>query len=618
MPTATSRIAILALLAAVSSAGAVDYPVYGKSLSVRRTGKGTEKLTFVAVDANLPLPLAGSLADPLTDSAGGAFVDVVASGSPAVAALAVPWGAPTDDDPGWVAAPGELEYKNREAPAGESVVKSFLLKEGKRLKVNARRAGLALEGTEGVVGVRVTFGKGTPDEVRICAQFDVATDDEPGKFVAKKAPATALPDCSDASLGTYGTPYEEIPLNAATCGPTFDDLGHSTAPGSDLHRVTLHDARAVCNDGTPAVFYIRPATPGGGHEDDWLIWLEGGGSCDDPVNCGARWCGIGSESSYGAAKMSSRFTYPVIKGNGIFSQTNGANNFRDFNMVVGFYCSSDNWVGRHTVDVDPEGPLPTGYRIAFHGHYIVDAMLAKLRSGVTSDEGDVTLPPIDASANVLFTGTSGGGYGAIVNIDYVAAWAADVPVASFKAAVDARVSALADDTTLLSDAVKEAILAGGEARRVFRDDFQDESCLEHHALDDPRLCADASHVLLHHVAEPMFIHQDLADPVLGFAPYPSMAEWTHATRTLLETQFLQRPSLIEEAALATEPLPVILAPLCGDHVGLESGAFYDNEVQLLPSTARDINTHLYDWYTGGMPASLIDGAGGATTTHCAP
>jgi hypothetical protein len=501
-------------------------------------------------------------------------------------------------------------------------VKVLLLKGGKRLKVVAQRAGLKLAGGECTVGVRVTFGKGTPDEVRICSQFGggTVTKDEAGKFVGKGAPASALPDCSNASLGTYGTQFEEIPPGVASCGPGFDDVGNSTGPGSDLYRVTLHGALEVCNDGSPAVFYIRPANPGGGHENDWLMWLEGGGGCGDPETCRERWCGIGSQSGHGAAKMSSRWAYPVIRGDGIFSQTEAANRFRDFNMVVALYCSSDNYVGTHTIDVEPGPSNPEGTRIAFHGHYILDAILEKIRTGVTSDDGTATLLPIDENARLLFTGTSGGGEGAIHNVDYVAAFAATIPVASFKAVIDARVGPGVDDTTLLTPTQKETFLTRVAGFGSFRSDVLDASCREHHQAGDLRYCKDSTHVLLHHVAGPLFIRQDLADPVVGPGLFaPSMAAFTTATRTLLETQFLQRPTVVlaEEAALATEPVPVIFAPLCGTHVGLESSTFYDDELELAPDPPTDFNTNLGDWFDGSTPASLIDDVGGAVT-NCGP
>jgi hypothetical protein len=609
-----SRVAALMLLV-TCAAHATDVPLEGKKLSLRRSGNGSEKLVLVVTDPDVVLPLAGSLADPLASSPG-AILDVVSANASPVGAFVVPWGAAAAGEPGWTLGGGAqptLKYRNPDAPDGESVVTSLVLKQGKRLKIVAKRVGVGLAATEGTVGVRLTFGKGTADEVRLCTQFGgTITRDEADRFQASNAPQ-ALADCSDAALATFPTLPDAIPLTQPSCGPGFDGVGSSTAPGTDLRRVTLHGALELCNDGSPAVFYIRPATPGGGHEDDWLIWLEGGGGCRNAVDCAERWCGVRGQGGYGAHKMSSLYTHLGIRGNGIFRQT-AANRFKDWNMVVTYYCSSDNYVGRHTIDVEP-GTHP-GYKLAFNGQAILMGMLDRLRDGVTSDDGLWSLPPIPTTARVLFTGTSGGGEGAIMNTDRAAAWAAAVPVATFQAAIDARVIPGVDDTTVLTADDKEFVLASGDAKARFSNGIQDDSCVAWHAGDDLRMCSDPTHVLLHHVAVPFYVHQDLGDPTAGPAYFAGMAEFTAGTRTLLETQFLQRPTLVEEPSIATAPTPTVFAPLCDHHVGFESAAFYDNELQVAPDPATDINTTLADWFDGLLPPSLIDDVGGAVTSGC--
>ena len=616
----------LALLAAAPPAPAVDVPVAGRKLIVTRNAGGREKLVFVSTDPNLPLPASGGLADPSIGSGEGAFVEVMSSGASPMGAFVIPAGPRTATErAGWTFRSGgvpSFKYLNAAAPAGESVAKGVALKQGRKLVIVARAAGLALEGGEGTVGIRLTLGRGTAEEVRICAQFGgagVVTRDEDGRFKARNAPATALADCSDASLGTYPSPYDAIPLDQTSCGPDYDDIGASTSPGTALRRVTLHGVQEICNDGSPAVFYIRPATVGGGHENDWLIWLEGGASCASPESCADRWCGVNQQATYGAAKMSSRWSHLAIKGNGIFKQggTGEQSNFEDFNQVVTYYCSSDNYVGRHSLDIEPGATHP-GYRIAFNGQAILLGILERLRQGVVSDDTLAELPPIDSNARILFTGTSGGGEGAIFNIDRVAAWAETIGtsgVASFQAAIDARVAPGVDDPGLAAQL--QSLLDRGERIARFRNDVEDDSCAAFHTAD-PRYCTDPTHVLLHHVGQPFFIHQDLADPVVGPQPYPNMASWTPAARALLNDQFLQRPSLIEESALVTQPVPVILAPLCHHHVGFESVSFFDNHVELAPDPAVNINTNLRAWFDGTTPASLIDGIGGAVTTSCQP
>lgn len=611
-PWRATAILLAATLLTAPLARALDVPLLGQRLTLVRTASGKEKLVFVATGANLPMPTAGSQADPLTSSLGGAFIDVVSSGASPVGAFVAPWGAVTPLDPaGWSSTGGGtgLTYKNKAAPLGESIVKTLVLKAGSKIKVVGKKVGLRLAG-EGTVGVRITFGKGTPDEVRLCSQFGPAevVRDDTGKYIAKRAPAAALANCSDAALGTFAGVTAAIPLDVAHCGPGFDGVGSSTAPGTDLHRVTLHGANEVCNDGTPAVFYIRQANVGGGHEHDWFMWLEGGSNCGSAETCADRWCGTRSQPGYGAHKMSSRYTYEVIKGNGIFKQ-DPSNEFKDFNMVSTYYCSSDNYVGRDSVDVAPAAGYP-GYKIQFNGQAILQGILRKLRDGVTSDDGQATLLPLDAQSKFLFTGSSGGGQGAMYNVNRVADWAATVPVASFKVSIDSRISPTVDDPTL-PEAEKESTLARGDTVAHFRNDILDEFCVAHHQAD-ARYCTESSHLLLHHVRQTFLVNQDLEDPVIGPGSFSTIEEFADAEQSYLSTQFLHRDVLAEESQVRALPLPVILAPRCENHVGLESQAFYDNAVGIPPAYTA-YNDILGDWWNGLPTASIIDGIGGAVT-----
>jgi hypothetical protein len=109
------------------------------------------------------------------------------------------------------------------------------------------------------------------------------------------------------------------------------------------------------------------------------------------------------------------------------------------------------------------------------------------------------------------------------------------------------------------------------------------------------------------------MHQDLADPVIGPGSFPTMAAFTAAERTYLSTQFRFRSTVAEEAEVRALPNPVEFAPLCNHHVGLESGAFYDDAVRIPPSPFTDYSDNLGDWWDGGTPSSLIDGIDGAVT-----
>lgn len=92
-----------------------------------------------------------------------------------------------------------------------------------------------------------------------------------------------------------------------------------------------------------------------------------------------------------------------------------------------------------------------------------------------------------------------------------------------------------------------------------------------------------------------------------------MAAFTAAERGYLSTQFLQRDTVAEEAAVRARPLPTVFAPRGNHHVGLESSAFYFDAVRVPPAAFTDYNDNLDSWWNGGNPPSLIHGVGGAVT-----
>jgi len=81
-----------------------------------------------------------------------------------------------------------FKFKNPSAPGGSSPVKAALVKHKSGITVIAKTTGITLdEPTQGSVGLVLAFGA-----LHYCALFGgEVVQDEPGKFVAKKAPAPA-------------------------------------------------------------------------------------------------------------------------------------------------------------------------------------------------------------------------------------------------------------------------------------------------------------------------------------------------------------------------------------------------------------------------------------------
>jgi hypothetical protein len=167
-----------------------------------------------------------------------------------IAELVVPPGL---GRPGWSessAGPARYRFRNGDAPAGPSPVRWVSLREGRRLSVVAKAAGLALSVPQGSVGVRIEIGSG-----RLCALFagESVRRDEAGAFVARWAPAPGgLVQCTDEGL--FGVGCEASPLCGGLCP---DGSQCSGVPG--LGSCTCvsptqpcGDTATVCNGQCPA------------------------------------------------------------------------------------------------------------------------------------------------------------------------------------------------------------------------------------------------------------------------------------------------------------------------------------------------------------------------------
>lgn len=158
-----------------------------------------------------------------------------------------------------------------------------------------------------------------------------------------------------------------------------------------LTRVVLSrvDALAVCNDGSPASYFWRPASPGG--ERIWLVFLHGGYGCHGDKDC----------SNSGSRQTSSN-EYPAsLQLGGLFSPQSP---LYTANVAFVPYCSSDAHVGDAGADENAA-------KVHFRGARIVRAVFSDLASGPTGiSPGDL----------VVVGGQSAGARGAMLHIDSMA------------------------------------------------------------------------------------------------------------------------------------------------------------------------------------------------------
>ncbi|MEX1362256.1 MAG: pectin acetylesterase-family hydrolase [Nannocystaceae bacterium] len=368
---------------------------------------------------------------------------------------------------------------------------------------------------------------------------------------------------------------------------------------SCLHRVDIDtsaqgDPLATCSDGTPGVFYGRAGS--GNDVDRWVIHLQGGGGCDDETSCQERWCG--QQGIYDAAQMSNDWDAdgtidrPLDMWLGGMTIDVPANDFATWNHVYIPYCSSDTWLGRAS-DVDFDGT--SAFTVDARGHKIVQTVRRMLRkrgynSGWTFSD-TTTLPDLDDATEIIFSGTSAGGVGALQNADW------------FATPFSARTGLVVDGALDISwnAAFSHGLYETGSGYSYYSfshvrneelwdpggyydeiNAFVDQSCMAVYPTA-PHQCSSIPKLLLlasggvPMIETPLMLRFDLADPVIASffttSPNPSGDEFVvgglaGSTPTIDDFASMMRDSLVEYAADPQTNISVH-APKCGVHVGLE-------------------------------------------------
>jgi len=205
-----------------------------------------------------------------------------------------------------------------------------------------------------------------------------------------------------SSVGTP-TPLPVAPTQPTAAGtPIVNATGASVSFPSTLIKHVVKDAvqrQAVCNDGSPAVYYFKPGS--GADASHWIIFFQGGGWCSSGPSCALRW----SSQHY---LMTAKNAPAIMPAGGIFSISSQINpDFLNFTQVYVKYCSSDIYSGNSQQQVD-------GMTMQFRGHKIVEAILADLE-----DPTLIPSPNLKDATQVLVGGSSAGSYGAASNIDWI-------------------------------------------------------------------------------------------------------------------------------------------------------------------------------------------------------
>ena len=99
--------------------------------------------------------------------------------------------------------------------------------------------------------------------------------------------------------------------------------------------LTSIDPLAVCNDGTPAVYYWKTSS---NPTNKWLVFLNGGDQCYSKLSCQARrkfLFDLTSSKNYGSTRDIG----------GVFDDSTAISPLADANKAFVMYCSSDGHMG---------------------------------------------------------------------------------------------------------------------------------------------------------------------------------------------------------------------------------------------------------------------------------
>lgn len=179
---------------------------------------------------------------------------------------------------------------------------------------------------------------------------------------------------------------------------------HLPAPRVMQRFDTSSNPLAVCNDGSPAVYYFDPAPGGSSASNVWIVQLQDGGWCWSKAICDARISAEpGSVSS--VSFPSNRTAAP-----GSLLNAGSSLSYGQTNVVFVRYCSSDAYIGNRPADVPFLSTDPTANNIHFRGREIVRTVLQSL----VNVHGMSTASP----QTLILAGSSAGGRGVLHNLNH--------------------------------------------------------------------------------------------------------------------------------------------------------------------------------------------------------
>ena len=160
---------------------------------------------------------------------------------------------------------------------------------------------------------------------------------------------------------------------------------------------------AVCLDGSPGGYQIRPGKPG---NDRWVVFHQGGGWCNSDESCAARAnTALGSSNHPNQYSWGQAYSDPY-EGSQLFVTPP----FDTATLVYALYCDGGSWAGNAVAPVmaKPNTSAPA-QKVFYRGRPLLDALYENLLGAGLS-----------SASELLFAGCSAGALTVYIHADYIA------------------------------------------------------------------------------------------------------------------------------------------------------------------------------------------------------
>jgi hypothetical protein len=350
---------------------------------------------------------------------------------------------------------------------------------------------------------------------------------------------------------------------------------------SRLPRYFASSPDALCNDGTPADYYVRRSVVP--NTDKWVIMLEGGDVCYDVPTCLER-------SQMYPMALTSNMSTPFRVGRGIMSADPKINPlFWDAHTVSIHYCSSDIWSGNANASTNAMGYEFRGVDILFN---VLDDLL--------------TLHGLNNATEVLFGGIlTASGVGAMHHIDAVAeVLAVQAPAAKVRGFAE---SAFILCTEPYNSTVSRSVCDGFiEGSPVWNSEFLPECLAQNYTWQ-----CHLPNITWSMIKTPFFYVHNLFDSSqmsiegLPVAPMgnpnnlsPDQQDYAEKIAQIFAEQIL--------------PIPFTFAPACFAHgLVVFNEDYQDVEIPNLDGSGKFNVVHaMKDWYAGVNRTQYVDSCTG--------